>query len=90
MNIENDNKVLTLDINTNSDNFNFSLENNEQTLNYGIENVTEITDYNKLINLPKINDVELIGNKSSSELKLQGEMEALSNMDIENLLKGGI
>lgn len=77
MNIENDNKVLTLDINTNSDNFNFSLENNEQTLNYGIENVTEITDYNKLINLPKINDVELIGNKSSSELKLQGEMEAL-------------
>lgn len=90
MNIENDNKVLTLEINTENDNFNFNVENSEQTLNYGIENVTEITDYNKLINLPKINDVELIGNKSSSELKLQGEMEALSNMDIENLLKGGI
>lgn len=45
-------------------------------------------NYELLNNKPKINDVTLIGNKTSSELKLQGEMSPLSNMDIRNLLGG--
>lgn len=50
------------------------------------ENTGGTSNYNYLTNKPQINSVELVGNKTSSELKLQGEMEALSNMDIENLL----
>ena len=50
------------------------------------ENTGGTNNYEYLINQPKINDVTLIGNKTSSDLKLQDEMEALSNMDIENLL----
>lgn len=43
-------------------------------------------NYEHLSNQPKINDVTLIGNKTSTDLKLQGKMESLSNTDIENLL----
>lgn len=50
------------------------------------ENTGGTNNYEYLTNQPKINDVTLIGNKTSSDLKLQDEMEALSNMDIENLL----
>lgn len=39
-------------------------------------------DYNSLINKPKINGVELIGDKSFPDLGL----ESLSNIEIENLL----
>ena len=45
-------------------------------------------EYNDLTNKPQINNITLTGNKTSSELKLQDEMEALSNTDIENLLNG--
>lgn len=45
-------------------------------------------NYEKLYNKPSINDVELIGNKTSAELKLQDEMMPLSNMDIFNLIGG--
>lgn len=50
------------------------------------ENTGGTSNYNYLTNKPQINSVELVGNKTSSELKLQDEMEALSNIDIENLL----
>lgn len=43
-------------------------------------------NYEFLNNLPKINDVTLVGNKTSKELKLQDEMNAMTNMDIENIL----
>lgn len=50
------------------------------------ENTGGTSNYNYLTNKPQINSVELVGNKTSSELKLQDEMEALTNTDIENLL----
>lgn len=50
------------------------------------ENTGGTSNYEYLTNEPQINNITLTGNKTSSELKLQGEMEALSNMDIENLL----
>ena len=47
-------------------------------------------DYNRLINKPQINSVELIGNKSLDELDIQvkGDYpdEALTNNEIEELL----
>ena len=42
-----------------------------------------ITDYEALRNLPKINDVELRGNKQLDELGLQ----EVSNIEIDNLFK---
>lgn len=61
-------------------------ENSKEILTLDENTSSGTTDYNYLVNQPKINDVTLVGNKTSSELKLQDEMEALSNIDIENLL----
>ena len=43
-------------------------------------------NYNYLNNKPKINDVELKGNKTSKQLGLQEEMESLTNMEREEIL----
>lgn len=45
------------------------------------------SDYEKLNNLPQINEVELMGNKTAKDLRLQEEMQALSNLEIEEILK---
>lgn len=42
-------------------------------------------NYEKLNNLPKINDVQLKGNKTAKELKLQDEMDSISNLDIDKI-----
>ena len=52
------------------------------------ENAGGTSNYEYLTNKPQINNITLTGNKTSSELKLQDEMDALSNTDIENLLNG--
>ena len=46
------------------------------------------SDYEDLYNKPSINDVQLKGNKTSEELNLQDKMEALSEKEIEEILKG--
>lgn len=45
------------------------------------------SNYDYLFNKPKINDVELQGNKTSSDLKLQEQMDEITNMDIEELFR---
>lgn len=58
----------------------------EETFDVGLETDTiEVvtTDYEKLNNLPKINDIELKGNKKLQEL---GLIE-LSNNELEEILK---
>lgn len=62
------------------------IENDSNEIVTFEENTGGTSNYNYLTNKPQINSIELIGNKTSSELKLQDEMEALSNIDIENLL----
>ena len=44
-----------------------------------------ISNYEELINKPQINNVELLGNKTSKDLKLQDEMESISNLDIDKI-----
>lgn len=44
---------------------------------------TRVNDYEKLANLPQINDVKLLGNKTFEEL---GMVEA-SNLEIDELFK---
>lgn len=62
----------------------------EEELEIGLEgdatNVT-VNNYEELPNKPRINDIELIGNKTAKELELQEEMETLSNLEIEEILK---
>lgn len=63
-----------------------STENLTGKLNNGEREVVT-TDYEKLNNIPKINTVELKGDKTAKELKLQEEMRALTNLEIEEILK---
>lgn len=42
-------------------------------------------DYEKLKNQPQINTVTLLGNKTSKDLKLQDEMNKISNTELENI-----
>lgn len=46
-----------------------------------------ITSYNDLKNKPSINDVELIGDKSCGDLKLQCRMRPITNELIDNMFK---
>ena len=50
------------------------------------EGVAGTTNYEDLNNRPFINEIEVIGRKSSKDYKLQDEMESLSNIEIEKLL----
>lgn len=52
--------------------------------------VTGEIDYDQTKNKPRINDVELSGNKTASELHLQEEMHELTDQEIDEILMGGI
>ena len=45
-------------------------------------------DYNRLINKPKINNVLLIENRTSEELKLQEKMNEITNQEIDDIIFG--
>ena len=44
-------------------------------------------DYNEAKNKPSINDVELKDNKTAKDLKLQDEMEEISNIELDEIFK---
>ena len=43
-------------------------------------------DYEQMNNLPKINGVELIGDRSSSEIHVQHEMDRITEQQIDNII----
>ena len=49
----------------------------------------ETNNYEKLKNKPSINSVELLGNKTSDDLKLQSKIESITAHDIDVLMYGG-
>ena len=49
-----------------------------------------VSDYRDLEGLPSINQITLLGDKDSSELGLQEEMDALLESDIDRIIFGGI
>ena len=65
-----------------------SSENSEQQIIPTRENitVTEATSYNRFTDKPQINGVELVGNKVSSDIHVQHEMDVLSVQEIERIL----
>lgn len=82
--INGENLVGQLD---NTESIEGSINNNEAELvgNMAIGTFTE-KDYEKLSNKPKINNVELIGNKNLEDLDIQEKMDYLTNMEIEQLI----
>lgn len=74
-----------------NNNINVKAQNSGMRLNIGTQKISGGTNnYELLDNLPSINDITLIGNKSLDDLDIQikGEYpnESLSNQDIENIL----
>lgn len=83
------------DIVMNFENFNneidLNIQSSEEEMSFDTSNtIAGTNNYNKLINLPSINNVVLIDNKTSQDLHVQpaGDYpdEALTNSDIEELL----
>ena len=66
-----------------------TLEESGHTLSVSMEEGGGTKDYRYLANKPKINSVELIGDKTAEDLKLQGSMEAIAEHDIDILMYGG-
>lgn len=62
------------------------LDIGEMKLDIVIEEVVT-SDYEKLNNLPQINEIELVGNKTAKDLNLQEEMKPLTNLELEEILK---
>lgn len=60
-------------------------ESNDMNVTFGEHIETVTSDYEKLSNLPSINSVTLIGDKTSSDLSLQDEMDTISNLEIAAL-----
>ena len=53
-----------------------------------VPQTTESRDYNRLTNKPKINSIELVGDKSSEDLFLQSKMEDMSLQEIDDIIFG--
>lgn len=47
-------------------------------------------DYSQIKNLPKINNITLLNNKTSADLGLQDEMDVISESDIDRIIFGGL
>ena len=62
---------------------------NQINADFNAKVITSTSDYNELVNKPKINDVELVGNKTSKELKLQEQMNEMTFQDIDDMIYGG-
>lgn len=78
--LKNDNNI-EVNIDNKKDNIEVTIENNEKI------NTGGTTNYNDLYNKPQINTISLEGNKTSLQLKLQDYMDAISNFQIEEILK---
>lgn len=63
-------------------------EDENISVRFGETKIVETGDYEKLRNKPRINDIELAGNKTSEQLKLQHQMLELSESDIDDILYG--
>ena len=64
------------------------VEEDEETIIFEDETGSINNNYKTAINKPQINGVTLEDNKSSGQLHLQGEMKALTNIELEELLGG--
>ncbi len=59
-------------------------------VNFGTVQQIHSDNYEDLYNKPKINDIILIGNKTSAQLRLQHEMQTVTEGEIDDIIYGGI
>lgn len=62
-----------------------SVNDNGGIIPLGVEATGGTNDYNRLINKPRINDEELIGNKTFTDLHL----DAITPQQIDEIMYGG-
>ena len=65
-----------------------TLEEGGGTLSVSLEEGGGTKDYRYLANKPMINSVELIGDKSGSDLNLQDKMDRVTEHDIDIMMFG--
>lgn len=59
-----------------------------QEITLGVENATVSANYPGLTNKPQINNVTLLGNKTSEELYLQHQMDEITPQEIDKIIYG--
>lgn len=67
----------------------FGETNSKMGARFGETYKVSTTDYEDLYNKPRINGVELRGNKLGAELNLQDIMQPLTEADIDEIMFGG-
>ena len=78
-------ELLDANINT-TDNISATIENNGKLNTTVIEN-GNTTSYNSLISKPKINGIELIGNKTTEELNINADTIKVNNKTLNQVLE---
>lgn len=65
-----------------------NLNNQTQSLNGNVNGKIAVgtANYEKLINLPRINDVTIIGNKQGKDYKLIDEVDFITSDEIQQLM----
>lgn len=68
----------------------FTLEENDLDLSFGVGEYTTIGtyDYNELNNKPKINGYEVIGEKLGRDYRLQDQMDEITPQEIDFIIFG--
>lgn len=61
---------------------------NEKDINLSLGESKGTTNYVALSNKPQINDVTLIGNKTSKELHLEHELDVITPQEIDTMIFG--
>lgn len=80
-------KVVTIEEETNEKKLDLSPEKKGETsIGLNKESSGGTSDYGALLNKPKINGVELVGNKTSEELKIQATIDEISDETIEEIV----
>lgn len=83
-------KNLTFELEDTNEGIDFTLDENEG-LDFVVDEYSATGgtyDYNELINQPQINGVTLIGNRTSTEIHVQGIMDEITEQDIDIVIYG--
>lgn len=77
---------ITMSFDTSQD-INMNIDNNGD-ISLSMDGSSIGGEYPPLINKPKINDVTLLGNKTSEELHLQHKMNEITPQEIDKIIYG--
>lgn len=66
------------------------IQHDSEEIEIGLEKraIVYERDYEKLENLPQINSVQLIGNKTGEDLELQDKLELITRAEIRDIING--